>query len=272
MPAETIKTILRFFGLTYLISWTPWLSAVALGLSTESPFGVACVAVGGIGPAAAAVIMLRAYGDSTARQDYLRRLRPGLIGPAWYGLIFLLPVLFAAAAVFISLPFGGTLRQLVPLEKFLENPLSLLSFALFVLFFGPVTEELGWRGYGLDALRNRFNGLTASLVLAAAWALWHVPLFFIEGYPLREMALGPVQLAGYFSDFFPKCVIYTWIFYRTGRSTLSAILFHFMSNYTGMVIEIGPLAEGIQVAALYGFAVIVVFANRRIFFGNKLFR
>lgn len=268
MTSRESGIIVKYFAFTLLISWLPWLTAAALGLSTGSPFGIACVAVGGIGPAGAAVIMLRAYGGREAWRDYLRRLRPGLIGPAWYCVIFLLPVFFTTVAVLISLPFGGTLRQLVPLEKFMENPFSLLSFALFVLFFGPVTEELGWRGYALDALRDRFNGLTASLMLAAVWGLWHFPLFLIEGYPLHEMALGPWQLAGYFSDLFPKCVIYTWIFYNTGRSSLSAILFHFMCNYVGMIIETGPLAEGIQVAVLNGIAAVVVVANPGIFFGK----
>jgi len=32
---------------------------------------------------------------------------------------------------------------------FLEQPLTILPFALFILLFGPLLEEIGWRGYAL---------------------------------------------------------------------------------------------------------------------------
>jgi membrane protease YdiL (CAAX protease family) len=31
----------------------------------------------------------------------------------------------------------------------LENPIKILPFVIFFLLFGPLPEELGWRGFGL---------------------------------------------------------------------------------------------------------------------------
>lgn len=53
---------------------------------------------------------------------------------------------------------------------------------------GPIPEELGWHGYALAGLQVRFSALWASLVLGVIWALWHVPLYFIEGtYQAEEV-------------------------------------------------------------------------------------
>ena len=46
----------------------------------------------------------------------------------------------------------------------------------------PLPEEIGWRGYLLDRLQERWNALTASLVLGLVCWTWHLPLFVLPGY------------------------------------------------------------------------------------------
>jgi len=258
-------SIPRFFILTFIITWAPWLTAVLSGCSVKTPAGIMLAALGGIGPGAAAVITVFIKGTGEMKNDYLYRLKPQIIPGKWYGIILLIPPLLSVFSILISIPFGGTFDQLMIPESFIRNPLTLISFAIFVLFFGPVTEELGWRGFAQDALTAEYNGITASLVIAAAWALWHVPLFFIQGYPLKEMDMTSLQAVLYFSEFLPKSILYTWIFYKTGRSTLSAILFHFMCNYTGMIIEIGETASLIQTVLFYFSAFSAMIMNKEIF-------
>lgn len=54
--------------------------------------------------------------------------------------------------------------------------LPLLSaIALGVAFFiAALGEELGWSGYAIDPLLQRWRALTVAVVLGAVWALWHV--------------------------------------------------------------------------------------------------
>lgn len=80
------------------------------------------------------------------------------------------------------------------LIRFIENSLGIetptftfawymfLPYALLylVLDAGPVGEELGWRGFLLPLLQNRFSSIGASLVLGVIWATWHLPAFFIS--------------------------------------------------------------------------------------------
>ena len=52
----------------------------------------------------------------------------------------------------------------------------MLLFVVTYLVAGPLAEEFGWRGFAQPRLRERFGLIGTSVVLGAAWALWHVPL------------------------------------------------------------------------------------------------
>ena len=94
--------------------------------------------------------------------------------------------------------------------------------------------RLGWRGYALDRLQRKWNAVASSLGLGVIWAAWHMPIFFMRGSLLSEVlplwsvqfwvSMGPGILA--------TAVVMTWIYNNTRCSTLAAILFHFMMNFT----------------------------------------
>jgi hypothetical protein len=52
---------------------------------------------------------------------------------------------------------------------------------LLFLDIAPWGEEFGWRGFALPRLLERMTPLAATLVLAMAWIVWHVPAFFLTG-------------------------------------------------------------------------------------------
>jgi membrane protease YdiL (CAAX protease family) len=112
----------------------------------------------------------------------------------------------------------------------------ILPSLLFILIFGPVPEELGWRGYALDGLQSRWNNLSASVILGIVWALWHLPLFFIGGtYQQAEVGFGTLRFWSFMSGMLISSVLFTWIYNNTSRSILSAILFHFSINFSGEI-------------------------------------
>ncbi len=55
------------------------------------------------------------------------------------------------------------------------------------------------------------------------------------------------------------------MFLIVAGSTLAAVLFHFMINFTGTFIEISPLTKFIQMILLFVIAGILVVRNRNIF-------
>jgi len=102
---------------------------------------------------------------------------------------------------------------------------------LLIFFTNALPEEYGWRGFALDPLQKRTNALGASLILGTIWALWHLPLFFIEG--TTQAAIPMYQ---YFLQTIVLAIIYTWLHNNTGGSVFIAITFHAVSNISAAAI------------------------------------
>lgn len=98
---------------------------------------------------------------------------------------------------------------------------------VIVILLISLGEEIGWRGFALPRLQQRFSALNASLILGAVWGIWHYPGFLIGvGVPLELpfiFFLAWVLLA---------TILMTWIYNHTGGSILAAILVHSAANAT----------------------------------------
>jgi uncharacterized protein len=93
------------------------------------------------------------------------------------------------------------------------------------LVTGAVGEELGWRGFLLPRLGQRFGERGAAWTMALLWSLWHVPAYFTPGMPHQLMPMLPsllsVALFGVFLAF---------VFNRAGQSVLTTIAAHLSLN------------------------------------------
>jgi membrane protease YdiL (CAAX protease family) len=250
---------IRFFGLTFLLTWACWITA---GLLSPEEYGTLITVLhyaGGIMPTLVTLLLLYASRDRQERRDYWQRLFDlKRINKAWYAVLLLTVPLITAAGVVFDLVLGGLGAELEAASNFIDKPLSLLPFVVFMLLFGPLPEEMAWRGYALDGLQKRWNALGASLVLGTAWTLWHLPLFLIDGSYQHSLGIGTSQFWLYMLDKIPQSVLMTWIYNNNRRSTASAVLFHFMVNFVGELFDLSLQAETITIAAWWMLAVIVV--------------
>jgi membrane protease YdiL (CAAX protease family) len=178
----------------------------------------------------------------------------------WYGVIFLTVPVITALAALVDRLLGGRGLRLEAAARFLEQPLMVLPFAVFILLFGPLPEEIGWRGYALDRLQARWNALVSSLTLGTAWALWHLPQFFVRGTYQHNLGFGSLSFWMFMLEILVGSILHTWIYNNTRRSTLSAILFHFMGNFTGELFELSARAEFYSFVLTVVAAIIVVMA------------
>jgi membrane protease YdiL (CAAX protease family) len=200
--------------------------------------------LGGLGPPLAGILLTHLTQGPSGRRDYWRRVfQFRRIDGVWYGVIVNTVPLLAGLAVLLDSWLGGRGAYLEPAERFLAQPWAILLFALFLFIFGPLPEELGWRGCALDRLQVRWSALNASLVVGLAWTLWHLPLFFIPGTYQHGLGWGSLGFWLFLVDKVPQSIVMTWIYNNTRRSTLSAILFHFMINFTGELVALTPRAE-----------------------------
>jgi membrane protease YdiL (CAAX protease family) len=86
-------------------------------------------------------------------------------------------------------------------------------------------EEPGWTGYALPRLRAGRSLLLVSLILAVFRNMWHVPLFLGGDIPWSGIVLN-----------FAAQIFISWLYYRTNRSLLIAMLLHFSSNYVAEIV------------------------------------
>jgi membrane protease YdiL (CAAX protease family) len=225
--------LISYFVLAFAGTWS-LLALLALGRG-EHGLGLLPVAIPSgadfllamlsayAGPLLAAVLVTAAAEGRAG----LRRLRGRIVrwrfGLGWYLLALLAPLAIWLGTYSVAL--GGQ-----PLVDLIRQPsLLLATFLPFVAlgFFMPsLGEELGWRGFALPRLQERFGPMRGTLLLGALHALWHLPMFFTPN-------LGPFT-AGTFITFSLTAVVvtvlYTWVTNRAGGSVLPAILLHASGN------------------------------------------
>jgi membrane protease YdiL (CAAX protease family) len=233
-----------FFALTLGWSWVFWLLAALSGEHVASLPTSILYGLGGLGPLLAALSLLYASETSAARRNYWRRLLdPRRIRGRWWLVILLLPPALSGLAALTYLAQTGSLPRLELPSWLLATPQIIFPWALFILVFGPLPEEMGWRGYALEHLQDsRWSALSASLIVGAVWALWHLPQFFVEGTYQSGLGFGSASFWLFMAVLLPESILITWVYNNTYHSTLSAVLLHFMTNFTGEILGLPDLA------------------------------
>jgi len=231
------------FILMFALTWP-----LDLGLAAQSrgllPFHIPPI-LGlfvGYGFVAASLIMTGIVSGKAGIAALLRRLLIWRVGLPWYGV-----VLFGAAAINlgatgIHVLLGGAMPDFTqPFARQLVGPsLNLWVAALIFMVYQVLAngEEIGWRGYALPRLQERYSALVASLIIGAIWAFWHLPKFLTAGdahdYSFWFFALHEIGLA----------ILFTWVFNNTGGSLLMALLFHAALNTADIFLPIIPSVGG----------------------------
>jgi membrane protease YdiL (CAAX protease family) len=235
-----LKNFWVFIISTFTFSWLMWIPSALFGENfTSSPWGIPYL-LGGFGPSLAAIwLVYRGRSPETKREFWKRLYSIDRIPGGTYLLIFLIIPLVYALSLLLHRLLGGELPKLNTISLIAEQPIALVGMILLGIFTGPLSEELGWRGYALDYLQSRFSPLLSSLILAPFWWAWHLPLFFMSGTTQHTWGVNSFEFWIFLLQIFPLTILFTWIYNHTDRSILSAVLIHFMTNFTlGLVYPI----------------------------------
>jgi CAAX protease family protein len=131
-------------------------------------------------------------------------------GGRWIVVAILIPAgLFLIATTSIAVTTGAAIewRNVGASTEFPDWPRSVYWLAN-VVFFG-FGEEVGWRGFALPRLQSHASALHASLVLAAGWAGWHLPLF---AFGPGLSTLGLAGSVGWLMSLALGSILLTWLF------------------------------------------------------------
>lgn len=262
--------MLVFFLSAYAISWllwSPlWLPYFGVPATTFLPWQHG---FGGLGPMLAAFLTTALFDGKPGLQVLWKRLfqwRP----PAWTTIAIFLPFVFALLGSLIarfSDNFSADFSKMGTSSEFPE--LSIAGFLLYNIVFFGYGEEVGWRGFALPRLQEKYSALTATLILSVFWAAWHLPLFaYRPGYA----AMGLAGVAGWFFSIVAGAVLFTWLFNGSRGSLLACALFHgltdvvFLCDYgsDNMMQYIGMLVT------LWGLAVLLIWGPRELGPGKRV--
>jgi membrane protease YdiL (CAAX protease family) len=127
-----------------------------------------------------------------------------------------------------------------------------MAFPLFfMMMLGGGLEESGWRGVALPGFQKRLKAPIAAILLGVIWAIWHLPLFLIEGVSQYGtnfwiFSIGVLGIS----------LTLSWFYNRT-ESILICVIYHAAAN---MVTSMGffvPSSEllGTTIEALIKLAV-----------------
>lgn len=241
---------LFFFTVAFGWSLVFWFITVVLGGINQFP-GSILQYFGGAGPLVAALIITLFFEQSIAQRDFWSRTF-SFRRMSWQWA--LIAMLIHPSILLIAIAVDGALgAELVFQTTNLNSPWAVIRLVVFVFIFGPLPEEMGWRGIGYERLRKKMNPLVASLVLGIAWATWHIPLFLIEGTFQNELGFGGVRFWVFLASNIPLTIIITWVYSHTKRSTLSAVLVHFSGNIVGAVVA---KSDRLALLELIGLAIV----------------
>ena len=165
------KSAYLFCLLVFPYTWFFWGTAIFSLQSFDSFSGKLLLFTSLIGPLIVTLFLVRNF-DLVRKEGLLQQVYDyKRIDASGYLLLILLPLVITSLSILLSALFGYSLSQFVPDPRVTFSLLSFFLFLASTFLIGPLPEEIGWRGYLLDAWLEKYTPLKASLMVGLVWAV-----------------------------------------------------------------------------------------------------
>lgn len=167
-----------YLGWAYLF----WIPLIASQHAVWEFPGILWFLAGGASPLLAGILRAALDGGTRHVLDILRRStdRRRIGGRSWL-LLLSFWLLFDLAMAGLVILLGISQSPINPDWGLFREPRALL-FLLLLSFVFPAVEEIGLRGYYLEALQRKWPPTAAGIVNGIVWAMWHAPFVWFAGY------------------------------------------------------------------------------------------
>ncbi len=234
----TEKPILYFFIFSFLISWILWIPLLYghfkygwTGFEGNSwtSYKPWLLFFGALGPAISAMIMTYLIDGKNGVKALFKRVIQWRVKIMWWLIGFYVWWIIASiiAIIFSLKPIQDITLGFV---FSLINIPALIFVIQFPVLIGMFGEELGWRGFALPKLLDKYDPIVSSLILALPWVFWHTPLAVFQEW--RGNLPIETFLLNYIIVVFPLTLIFTWFFQKTKGSVLLIMVLHGSFNLT----------------------------------------
>lgn len=273
----TIKTFIKrhaaltFYIVVFGISWGGFLLTVGLTTSmavVEIPPAAILSMVAG--PIVASILLISLVYGRAGWRVFRARLFRWQVDVRWYAVALLLaPLLMAAVLFALSLASPDFLPGIVTTD----NKVAYLLFNLWIALTAGFLEEIGWTGFAVPALRQRYGKFRTGLIVGVLWGAWH----FLGNVAAAETVAGTLPLSIYLplilctllvGSLVAFRVLMVWVYERTD-SLLVAMLMHVSLTASVRILTPVPnvgvsllIAEFVLASVLWIVVGIVAVTNR----------
>jgi membrane protease YdiL (CAAX protease family) len=229
--------VLTFYALAFALSWGGILIVVGgPGGYPGTPEHVAQLFLFVMpawlaGPSVASLLVTGLVDGRAGLRALRSRLLTWRVGARWYAV-----ALLTAPLVYVAMSFALSLTS----HAFLPNILTtsdttalLLMGLAYGLLGGGFCEELGWTGFAVPRLRQRYGVLTTGLIVGVLWGAYHFSVMYWSSSPSGALPLV-ILLAQLFAWLPAYRVLMVWVYDRSG-SLLVAMLMHAVLT-SGLII------------------------------------
>lgn len=260
------KSALNFFLIVYGLSLPLWLLQLFIG-DSSLPLNIPITdIVAAFTPLfAACILTYKIEGKQGVQQLLVRIVDVKKIKPIWWFIIIGLPVL-----IFSLIYFSLKIAHYELPEQWTISYYSLPVLLVF-FFLGAIGEEVGYMGYAVDPLQEKYSAFWTGIIIGIPWMVWHYPSILHQGHSFYWILWGTLGTVAF-------RVLYVWIFNNTCHSLFACILPHCLYN-TGRVLfpidkTVNPLSEypEIHYSVIAVIAIIVTFLWSPATLNNFLFK
>lgn len=206
------KRLAIYLGIAFGFTWIFWITDALIvyfsPLIESDIFPTILFTIGGLGPCIAGLITMS------------RKKTIGNIGRFIFGChqdsFFILLILLTLVVLTFALP---TMKQN---EAISVNAIPLIVIEAITIYGG--SEELGWRGVMQPILEKKMPSPLASLITGSVWAIWHLPLWLIEGNSHQNMPFYLFAILAILLSYWLSALI------DSGGSVFFCMVLHGVSN------------------------------------------
>jgi membrane protease YdiL (CAAX protease family) len=224
---ETIEqyAVSIYFILTFIITWGSMAVLVGSGgfpMTPEQFETVGPLVYLGmlLGPSIAGILMTSLVDGKAGLRQLGARLRSFRVGVRWYITALLATPLLAASILLILSLLSP---EFVPAVLTSDNVLAAVLTGVVMGLFVGIFEELGWTGFAVPRMRERYGILATGVIVGILWGAWHFLPFwesdsFAGAFPLALL------LARLFSWLPPYRILMVWFYDRTKSLSLTMLM------------------------------------------------
>lgn len=206
------KRLIIFLSISFGFTWLFWLIDALIvkftSLNEGDVLPTILFTIGGLGPAIAGIVTM-------GKKRTLGNILNFLFGCKRDSFLFLL-IFLTLAVLSFGLSTGKT-NEAIPVSS-----IPLIAIEAITIYGG--SEELGWRGVMQRILKKKMVSPLATLITGSVWAVWHLPLWLIEGNSHQSMPFYFFALLAILLSYWLSAII------DSGGSVFFCMALHGVSN------------------------------------------